>query len=90
MSQRCTLGVDIGTSSSKGVLVAADGTILASATREHRVDRPLPGLGRDGRPTCGGTSSRLLARELLESARPAGSIPRSSPSASAAWGRACC
>ncbi|WDH78702.1 FGGY family carbohydrate kinase [Microbacterium esteraromaticum] len=40
---RCTLGVDIGTSSSKGVLVADDGTILATATRAHEVDRPHTG-----------------------------------------------
>jgi xylulokinase len=38
------LGVDIGTSSSKGVLVAADGTVLATATREHQVSRPGPGM----------------------------------------------
>jgi xylulokinase len=40
---RCTLGVDIGTSSSKGVLVAADGAILATATRAHDVSRPRSG-----------------------------------------------
>ncbi|HTN56122.1 MAG TPA: FGGY family carbohydrate kinase [Microbacterium sp.] len=40
---RCTLGVDIGTSSSKGVLVAGDGSILATATRAHEVDRPRSG-----------------------------------------------
>ncbi|GAB3633093.1 FGGY-family carbohydrate kinase [Microbacterium shaanxiense] len=39
----CTLGVDIGTSSTKGVLVAADGSIVASATRSHGVDRPRTG-----------------------------------------------
>ena len=70
MRQRCTLGVDIGTSSSKGVLVAADGTILASATREHSVDRPRPGwVEMDGRVWW--DEFRLLARELLESARTA-------------------
>ncbi|MFC7495236.1 MULTISPECIES: FGGY-family carbohydrate kinase [unclassified Nocardioides] len=37
------LGVDIGTSSSKGVLVDMSGRILASATREHAVSRPSPG-----------------------------------------------
>jgi xylulokinase len=37
------LGVDIGTSSSKGVLVALDGTILGTAVREHDVSRPQPG-----------------------------------------------
>lgn len=39
----CTLGVDIGTSSSKGVLVGDDGAILADATVLHDVDRPRPG-----------------------------------------------
>jgi xylulokinase len=37
------LGVDIGTSSSKGVLVAVDGTVLATAVREHTVSRPREG-----------------------------------------------
>ena len=37
------VGVDIGTSSSKGVLVDLDGQILATATRTHVVDRPHPG-----------------------------------------------
>jgi xylulokinase len=37
------LGVDIGTSSSKGVIVADDGEILAIAVREHEVSRPHPG-----------------------------------------------
>lgn len=40
---RCTLGVDIGTSSSKGVLVGPDGVIAASATRAHDVERPHSG-----------------------------------------------
>ncbi|MEU7820480.1 FGGY-family carbohydrate kinase [Catellatospora sp. NPDC049133] len=43
LRQACVLGVDIGTSSSKGVLVALDGTIVATATREHEVLRPAPG-----------------------------------------------
>lgn len=37
------LGVDVGTSSSKGVLVDGDGTVVRSAVREHDVDRPRPG-----------------------------------------------
>lgn len=40
---RCTLGVDVGTSSTKGVLVSDDGTIVASATRSHDVSRPRTG-----------------------------------------------
>ncbi|GGB17810.1 sugar kinase [Flexivirga endophytica] len=44
------LGVDIGTSSSKGVLVGSNGEVLASATREHDVRRPAPGkVEMDGR-----------------------------------------
>lgn len=47
---RCTVGVDIGTSSSKGVLVDADGAILATATRTHEVSRPRTGwVEMDGR-----------------------------------------
>ena len=37
------LGVDVGTSSTKGALVALDGTIVATAAREHEVSRPRPG-----------------------------------------------
>lgn len=37
------LGVDIGTSSSKGVLVDFSGHILATAVRGHDVSRPAPG-----------------------------------------------
>jgi xylulokinase len=41
-STPAVLGVDIGTSSSKGVLVAMDGRVLARAERRHNVQRPLP------------------------------------------------
>ncbi|OLT53255.1 FGGY-family carbohydrate kinase [Cellulosimicrobium sp. CUA-896] len=37
------VGVDVGTSSTKGVLVGPDGAILRSATRAHAVQRPAPG-----------------------------------------------
>ncbi len=43
MVTRGWLGVDIGTSSSKGVLVDDVGTVVRTAQREHRVDRPRPG-----------------------------------------------
>lgn len=43
MAVACTLGVDVGTSSTKGVLVDAGGRILASATRAHDVQRPRAG-----------------------------------------------
>ena len=40
---RCTLGIDIGTSSSKAVLVDDDGRILATAVAAHDVRRPRAG-----------------------------------------------
>ncbi|MFC6081268.1 FGGY-family carbohydrate kinase [Sphaerisporangium aureirubrum] len=43
MTGKVFLGVDIGTSSSKGVLVDAAGRVLASAVREHEAARPRPG-----------------------------------------------
>ncbi|HEX7352659.1 FGGY-family carbohydrate kinase [Brachybacterium sp.] len=42
-AESVVLGVDIGTSSTKGVLVDLEGTILRSAVREHSVQRPAPG-----------------------------------------------
>ncbi len=44
------LGVDIGTSSSKGVIVDESGRVVASAVREHEVSRPRTGhVEMDGR-----------------------------------------
>ncbi|MDQ7906045.1 FGGY-family carbohydrate kinase [Phytohabitans sp. ZYX-F-186] len=37
------LGIDVGTSSTKGVLVRPDGEIVASASRAHEFDLPRPG-----------------------------------------------
>ena len=62
---RATLGVDVGTSSTKGVLVAADGAILASATRAHEVSRPRPGhVEMDANVWWGEFVS--ITRQLLE------------------------
>lgn len=38
-----TIGVDVGTSSTKGVLVTASGQVVATAVREHSVDNPRVG-----------------------------------------------
>jgi xylulokinase len=43
LTQETVLGVDIGTSATKGVLVALDGTVVARARREHELDLPQPG-----------------------------------------------
>ncbi|MFJ8918974.1 FGGY-family carbohydrate kinase [Streptomyces sp. NPDC102415] len=43
MPRNAVIGVDIGTSSSKGVLVGLDGALLRTAVREHTPSRPGPG-----------------------------------------------
>ncbi|WP_336644579.1 FGGY-family carbohydrate kinase [Microbacterium sp. USHLN186] len=61
---RCSLGVDIGTSSSKGVLVSETGEILATATRAHAVERPHSGwVEMDGNVWW--DEFVAIARELL-------------------------
>lgn len=58
------LGVDVGTSSTKGVLVDAAGTVVAQAVREHRVDNPRPGqFEMDG--SIWWTEFVSITRELL-------------------------
>lgn len=42
-AHHATIGVDIGTSSTKGVLTSPDGVVMASATRAHEAERPRPG-----------------------------------------------
>ena len=44
MPSPAVIGVDIGTSSSKGVLVDLGGQVLASSVTEHAVQRPGPGM----------------------------------------------
>ncbi|MFK3677604.1 FGGY-family carbohydrate kinase [Microbacterium sp. NPDC090218] len=63
----CTLGVDIGTSSTKGVLVDVDGAIIATATRGHEVSRPRSGwVEMDGEVWW--DEFVAIARELREAA----------------------
>ncbi|HVO70324.1 MAG TPA: FGGY-family carbohydrate kinase, partial [Aggregatilineaceae bacterium] len=44
MPENYLIGVDIGTYSSKGVLVKTDGTLVASSTLPHGMDMPRPGF----------------------------------------------
>lgn len=67
------LGIDIGTSSSKGVLVGADGTVLARAARPHSTSRPRPGWFEHDAETGWWAGFAELVRELLADGRkPAG------------------
>ncbi|WIX75211.1 FGGY family carbohydrate kinase [Amycolatopsis carbonis] len=62
------LGIDIGTSSSKGVLVGADGTILARAGRAHTTSRPRPGWFEHDAETVWWADFTALVRELTAAA----------------------
>jgi xylulokinase len=59
------LGVDIGTSSSKGVLVRPDGTIVATAQRAHELSLPRPGWAEHDGETVWWADFVALARELV-------------------------
>jgi xylulokinase len=60
------VGVDIGTGSSKGVVVDAGGTILATAVRPHATSSPQPGwFEHDADAVWWGDVASIL-RELLE------------------------
>lgn len=60
-----TLGIDLGTSSSKGVVAALDGTIVARASSPHDVSYPRPGFAEvDADAVWWGDLVRLC-RELV-------------------------
>jgi len=62
------LGVDIGTSSSKGVLTRPDGTVVATAVREHAVSRPHPGWAEHDAHDVWWEGFAAVTRELLPQA----------------------
>jgi xylulokinase len=65
MRPAAVLGIDIGTSSSKGVLVDLHGRVLHAGAREHTVRRPCPGwVEMDAAIWWDEFAS--LSRELLE------------------------
>lgn len=58
------LGIDIGTSTSKGVLVDAAGRVLARASRAHGTATPHPGWVEHDADAVWWADFRALAREL--------------------------
>jgi xylulokinase len=63
------LGVDIGTSSSKGVLVRDDGTVVATATRAHGVSMPRPGWVEHDAQAVWWVDFAALSQELTAAVR---------------------
>ena len=62
------LGVDIGTSSTKGVITHADGTVLASAQRPHKTEHPRPGYVEHDPEAVWWTDFTEITAELLPQA----------------------
>ena len=62
------LGIDIGTSSSKGVLARPDGEVLAVATRPHDLSLPRPGWAEHDAETVWWADFLALCGELLPKA----------------------
>ncbi len=59
------LGIDIGTGSSKGVLVDTEGTPVSTAVRPHRTDSPRPGWFEHDPETVWWEDAVALVRRLL-------------------------
>jgi xylulokinase len=62
------LGIDIGTSSSKGVLVDGRGRVRARASREHGTSTPHPGWVEHDADAVWWADFRAITRELLGAA----------------------
>lgn len=58
------LGIDIGTSSTKGVLVDSEGTVAATAVREHALSTPKPGWAEHDAESVWWADVVAIAREL--------------------------
>jgi xylulokinase len=65
MPGQLLIGVDIGTQSSKGVLCAPDGTILASTTVQHDTSFPRPGWAEHDADAIWWTELAAICRQLL-------------------------
>src|SRR5262245_45000436 len=65
------VGIDVGTQSSKGVLVRLDGTLVAEARAEHGMDVPRPGWAEQDADAVWWADVCSIARRLAE-AVPAG------------------
>nr|WP_042187004.1 FGGY-family carbohydrate kinase [Kibdelosporangium sp. MJ126-NF4]CEL17739.1 Carbohydrate kinase, FGGY [Kibdelosporangium sp. MJ126-NF4]CTQ91037.1 Carbohydrate kinase, FGGY [Kibdelosporangium sp. MJ126-NF4] len=62
------IGIDIGTSSSKGVLVSPDGMIVARVSRPHAVSSPRPGWVEHDAEAVWWADFVAIARELADAA----------------------
>ena len=64
------LGVDLGTSSSKGVLARPDGEVVASAERPHELSLPRPGWSKHDAEGVWWADFASICSELFQKASP--------------------
>lgn len=64
MAQHVALGIDVGTSALKGVLVADDGTIVATASADYPLSTPRPGWSEQD-PALWWDACGRVCRELV-------------------------
>lgn len=65
-SGKLLLGIDIGTSSSKGVLVTPDGEIVAGSERAHELSLPAPGWAEHDAEQIWWKDFLAICHELLQ------------------------
>lgn len=70
---RCVLGIDLGTSSLKAVLLREDGTIGRTVTRTYPIEVPRPGWAEQDPEAWWGATCATI-RELTQEAPPVSSI----------------
>lgn len=65
------LGIDIGTGSTKGLLVRSDGEVVAETAIEHGISRPRPGWAEHDPEAVWWAEARAVARRLAGRVGPA-------------------
>ncbi|MCA1189417.1 MULTISPECIES: FGGY-family carbohydrate kinase [unclassified Saccharopolyspora] len=68
MAEGVLIGIDIGTSSSKGVLVTTDGRIVARSTKPHDTSYPHPGWVEHDAESVWWNDFTAIVRDLLPAA----------------------
>jgi len=65
VAEESLLGIDIGTSSTKAVLVRPDGTVIAETQRPHRLSLPRPGWAEHDAEAVWWTDVLSVCQELV-------------------------
>ncbi len=74
MTDIAFIGIDIGTSSTKTVIIRPDGTILGLVTQEYAVETPRPGWAEQNPETWLNAALDTMRRALIAADIPAGQV----------------